>query len=292
MRVVRLKEEMRKVRNVWFGDGVRVGFVPTMGALHKGHTALIERSVYECDKTVVSIFVNPIQFGPNEDYERYPRPEEEDLRICREVGVDVVFIPTVEEMYESGGGTVVEPHPDMSACMCGVKRPGHFRGVLTVVVKLFNITQPDVAYFGQKDYQQFRLIERMVKDLDFDLELVMVPTVREDNGLAVSSRNEYLSVEERKSALCLYKALKTAERMVVEDGIRNRDKIVEEMRSVVESAGGRLDYIEIVEPYTLEPVDYVDGKVVVGLAVFVGSARLIDNIILSPEEGEIDADAL
>jgi len=292
MRVVRLKEEIRRLRRVWFGNGLRVGFVPTMGALHKGHIALIKRSVSECDKTVVSIFVNPIQFGPGEDYERYPRPEKEDLRICGEAGVDVVFIPTVEEMYEGGGGTVVEPHPDMSGCMCGVKRPGHFRGVLTVVAKLFNIVQPDVAYFGQKDYQQFRLIERMVKDLDFDVELVMVPTVREDDGLAVSSRNEYLSAGERKRALCLYKALKTAERMVVEDGVRKRDEIVEKMRSIVEEAGGRVDYIEIVEPYTLEPVDYVGGKVVVGLAVFIGSARLIDNIILSLEEGEIDGDAL
>jgi pantoate--beta-alanine ligase len=292
MEILRKKMEMTALSNGWRKKGYKIGFVPTMGALHKGHISLFERSVSECDKTVVSLFVNPLQFGPKEDFSKYPRREKADCEMCKEAGVDAIFIPTVDEMYPKDSGTTVEPHPIVSAGMCGAKRPGHFRGVLTVVAKLFNIVQPDVAYFGQKDYQQCRVIERMVLDLDFPIKLVFVPTKREPDGLAMSSRNEYLSKDERKRAVCLYKALKEVEKMIVEQKIYQTKRIISEMSKVIEEAGGKIDYIEIVDPFLLKPVEYITGNVVIGIAVFIGSTRLIDNIIINPEKGEIFCDAL
>ncbi|MCX7703779.1 MAG: pantoate--beta-alanine ligase [Planctomycetota bacterium] len=292
MQIIRKKSEMKDLRGIWAREGRVVGFVPTMGALHKGHITLVERSVAECDRTVVSIFVNPLQFGPKEDFGKYPRREKADCEMCEKAGADVVFIPTVEEMYPRGSGTVVEPHPALVSGMCGAKRPGHFRGVLTVVAKLFNIVQPNVAYFGQKDYQQCCVIEQMVLDLDFPVKLVFVPTVREPDGLAMSSRNEYLSKEERKKSVCLYKALKEAERMIVNEKEKEVSKIVERMKEIVQEAGGRIDYIEIVEPKSLRKVESIEESVVIGIAVFIGSTRLIDNIIVCPNRGEIFCDAL
>jgi len=267
----KLKEERKK--------GKRIGFVPTMGYLHEGHLSLVRQSVKDNDLTVVSIFVNPIQFGPGEDFERYPRDIERDKRLLEKEGVDYLFFPTSEEMYPSGFKTFVEV-AELGKKLCGKSRPGHFRGVTTVVLKLFNIVQPDKAYFGQKDAQQAIIIKKMVKDLNLDVEIVVMPIVREEDGLAMSSRNVYLDEEERKNATVLYKSLKEAERMIKE-GERDAEKVINRMREIVMSYPKALiDYIEIVDTEELNPVNPIKGKVLIALAVYIGKARLIDNTIL------------
>jgi pantoate--beta-alanine ligase len=267
----KLKEERKK--------GKRIGFVPTMGYLHEGHLSLVRQSVKDNDLTVVSIFVNPIQFGPGEDFERYPRDIERDKRLLEKEGVDYLFFPTNEEIYPSGFKTFVEV-AELGKKLCGKSRPGHFRGVTTVVLKLFNIVQPDKAYFGQKDAQQAIIIKKMVKDLNLDVEIVVMPIVREEDGLAMSSRNVYLNEEERKNATVLYKSLKEAERMIKE-GERDAEKVINRMREIVMSYPKALiDYIEIVDTEELNPVNPIKGKVLIALAVYIGKARLIDNTIL------------
>ncbi len=255
-----------------------IGLVPTMGALHRGHISLIERAVKHGDFVVVSIFVNPAQFGPKEDLAKYPRPLREDLRICREHGVDVVFVPSVKEMYQQEELTWVSVDR-ISEPLCGRFRPGHFRGVATVCAKLFNIVQPDVAYFGQKDAQQLAVIKRMVADLNFPLKVISCPTVREADGLALSSRNRYLSPQQRKDAICIHRSLRTAHEMI-KAGTTNPKTIVAKIRKIITAAKslGSIDYISIVDAETLQDVGRIKGKVLIAIAARFGSTRLIDNL--------------
>ena len=290
MEVIRDKAKMRKTVEIWRRDGLTVGFVPTMGALHEGHLSLIRRCLAECDRCVVSIYVNPTQFGPGEDFRRYPRPLEEDLKKCRRLGVHAVFNPDDKTMYPEGFGTYVEPHPELASCMCGAHRPGHFRGVCTVVAKLFNIVRPNRAYFGQKDYQQFLILKRMVCDLDFDCEMVCCGIVREPDGLALSSRNTYLSAEERMDAVCLRRALDAAA-AVVAGGERDAGKIIAAAREVLARyPSAQVQYVELRDARTLKPLLLLDRPAVLGIAVYIGRARLIDNALLAPGRGEVGPD--
>jgi pantoate--beta-alanine ligase len=277
MRLVHTVAEMKKIVNDILKSGKSIGFVPTMGYLHKGHLSLVEAARKENDVVVVSIFVNPTQFGPNEDYSRYPRDLERDLRLLEPIGVDYVFNPSVEEMYPAMYSTYVE-EVELSKYLCGASRPGHFRGVCTVVTKLFNIVKPTKAYFGQKDAQQFRVLKRMVRDLNMDVEMIEMPIVREEDGLAMSSRNVYLNPEERKEATRLYKSLLKAKELI-ESGERDVQKIKSEMLKILDHPLLKVDYVEVVDEETLRPVEKIDRKVIVALAVFVGKARLIDNMI-------------
>jgi pantoate--beta-alanine ligase len=259
----------------------RIGLVPTMGALHRGHASLIEAARRDGTYTVVSIFVNPLQFGPNEDYQKYPRDEAADLQVCRQAEVDLVFIPAPEEMYRQEPVTRVHV-AKLTETLCGVSRAGHFDGVTTVCTKLFNIVQPDVAYFGEKDFQQLAVVRRMARDLDMPLEVVGCPTVREENGLALSSRNAYLSPEEHEQAACLYRGLLQA-RGRINAGERNASKVTALLRDVITDAGpARIDYIRLVDPETMQPVERISGPVLVALAVYIGAARLIDSILVDP----------
>jgi len=277
MRLVHTIAEMKKIVNDILKSGKSIGFVPTMGYLHKGHLSLVEAARKENDVVVVSIFVNPTQFGPNEDYSRYPRDLERDLRLLEPIGVDYVFNPSVEEMYPAMYSTYVE-EVELSKYLCGASRPGHFRGVCTVVTKLFNIVKPMKAYFGQKDAQQFRVLKRMVRDLNMDVEMIEMPIVREEDGLAMSSRNVYLNPEERKEATRLYKSLLKAKELI-ESGERDVQKIKSEMLKILDHPLLKVDYVEVVDEETLRPVEKIERKVIVALAVFVGKARLIDNMI-------------
>ncbi|MBI4580286.1 MAG: pantoate--beta-alanine ligase [Planctomycetes bacterium] len=264
--------------------GRRIGFVPTMGALHEGHRSLVRRARAECQVVVVSIFVNPTQFGPNEDYAAYPRPLDADLALCREDGVDAAFCPPVEEMYAPDSATTVTVSR-LTDGLCGAHRPGHFAGVTTVVAKLFNIVQPDVAYFGQKDAQQAVVIRRMVRDLCWPIEIVGCPTVRESDGLALASRNAYLSPAERQQALCLSAALNWAcERIAA--GERAVPALIEGMkRRIVDAGPCSIDYVEIVDADELTPKPRVEGRCLIATAVRIGKTRLIDNRV-------VDADRL
>jgi len=278
--LIRSIKEMKQVVKKLKKEGKTIGFVPTMGYLHEGHRSLMRCSKKENQITVVSVFVNPIQFGEGEDLDRYPRDLERDLQVCREEGVDFLFHPKVEEMYPEGYSTYVVVE-GLTEGLCGAFREGHFKGVSTVVAKLFNIVQPDRAYFGRKDYQQLIVIKRMVEDLNMDVEVVDCPIVREEDGLALSSRNKYLSPEERRSALSLSKALFRAKELF-EAGERDAEKIKEEMRKIIKSYPEVKDiqYIEIVHPHTLKPKKKAEKGDVVALAVFIGNTRLIDNITL------------
>lgn len=278
MRLVQTVAEMKSIVRELHKQNKSIGFVPTMGYLHEGHLSLVRRARTENDVVVVSIFVNPTQFGPNEDFDRYPRDLERDLRLLEPLGVNYVFHPSVEEMYPRNYSVYVE-EVSLSRHLCGASRPGHFRGVCTVVTKLFNIVKPTRAYFGQKDAQQFRILKRMVENLNMDIEMIELPIVRESDGLAMSSRNVYLSPEERKEATRLYKALKRAEELI-DKGEREVPIIKAEMMKVLDHPLLKIDYVEIVNEATLEPIERIDGKVLIALAVFVGKARLIDNTII------------
>ncbi len=279
MRIIEKVKEMKLFSEMARREGKSIGFVPTMGYLHEGHLSLVRRARAENDVVVVSIFVNPIQFGPNEDYDRYPRDFERDKMLLEKEGVDCVFYPSVEEMYPQDFSTYVE-ETVLSKPLCGRSRPGHFRGVCTVVAKLFNIVKPHRAYFGQKDAQQFRVLRRMVRDLNMDVEMIECPIVREPDGLAMSSRNVYLSPEERGQALALYRSLRLAEELFTK-GERDALKIKREMEEFLRGFDKvRVDYVEIVDEETLEPVSKIEKKVIVAVAAWVGKARLIDNVIL------------
>jgi pantoate--beta-alanine ligase len=260
---------------------VRIGLVPTMGALHEGHLSLIRRCRAECGYTVVSIFVNPTQFAPGEDMSRYPRPFDRDCSLCEKEGVDLIFAPPESEMYPSKNLTWIDVEK-VTENLCGASRPGHFRGVCTVVAKLFNIIGPDAAYFGQKDAQQLAVIRRMAWDLNFSIEIRPCPTVREPDGLAMSSRNQYLNPEQRRQALCLYQALQQAEKFV-ESGRTDSNLIIEAMTKIVRNQPeSRIDYISIVDNELLQPLSKIDRPAIVALAVKIGPARLIDNIMINP----------
>ena len=256
--------------------GKKIGCVPTMGALHDGHLSLVEAARRETDFVVVTIFVNPTQFGPNEDLEKYPRPLEADLAKCQAAGVDLVFNPDVESVYPAGDSTFVEV-PGLSEVLEGAHRPGHFRGVTTIVLKLFNMVQPDIAFFGQKDYQQQLLIRHLVDDLNVPVEIRTCPTVREPDGLALSSRNAYLSPEERQTALALSQALKIASQSLYEEGlspVEARLRMIEYLSSV---PGLVLDYATIADAHSLDEVDKAADEMVALIAARVGTTRLIDN---------------
>lgn len=277
MREIKCLQEMQSYSRKAKAHGKRVGFVPTMGALHEGHLSLIAAAKQKADVVVVSIFVNPIQFGPSEDYTRYPRSLGKDKRGLKDMGVDILFLPEASEMYPPGFKTFVEVE-GLSRKLCGRSRPVHFRGVATVVAKLLNIVSPDAAFFGEKDFQQQVIIKQMAKDLDLPVEIVSLPTVREFDGLAMSSRNGYLTPRERKSATILYKALCLAKEGV-KRGEKDPKRILFRMRSLIASEPGvRLDYAAAVDPETLEEVKKVSGKVLFALAVYLGKARLIDNM--------------
>lgn len=271
--------EMRRWSESVRYEGRTVGFVPTMGALHHGHASLMRAARAACDRVVVSVFVNPTQFGPNEDFNRYPRMVEADRALCEREGVDVLFAPTVAEIYPPGSETVVDVGP-LGAVLCGAARPGHFRGVATVVAKLFAIVAPHRAYFGQKDYQQTVVIRRLVDDLRLGVEVVVCPTARDPDGLAASSRNAYLSPQEREKALRIPAALAEARRLIVA-GERSGGKIRDALGVFLSGESGvRVDYVALVHPKTLQPVDRLTGRVVVALAVWVGATRLIDNAVI------------
>jgi pantoate--beta-alanine ligase len=261
--------------------GKKVGFVPTMGALHAGHAALIRASRAECDFTVVSIFVNPTQFGPNEDFARYPRTLDADRELCAAVGTDLIFAATVEEMYPPDSRTFVEV-TGLQDALCGASRPGHFRGVATVVLKLFNIVTPDVAYFGQKDAQQALIIRRMVRDLCLPVTVRVQPTVREPDGLAMSSRNRYLDPTQRRNATCLRRALLKSESLVA-SGERSAAALEGAMADLITATpGARLDYARVLDAETLDPISALTRPALAALAVFFGTTRLIDNTTLNP----------
>jgi pantoate--beta-alanine ligase len=279
MKVIEKIKDMKKISKDLIMDGKSIGFVPTMGYLREGHLSLVRRARKENDIVVVSIFVNPTQFGPNEDFDKYPRDTERDLRLLEAENVDFAFIPSVEEMYPEGYATYVIVER-LTEVLCGKSRPGHFRGVATVVTKLFNIVKPTRAYFGQKDAQQFRVLKRMVEDLNMDVEMIEAPIVRESDGLAMSSRNVYLSPEERKQAVALFEALNLAKE-TIEKGERDVEKIKQIMREWLSKYDKVIiDYIEIVDEKNLTPLSKIEGKVLIAIAAFVGKARLIDNIIV------------
>ena len=269
----RVSDEIKKLKR----EGKRIGFVPTMGYLHEGHLSLVRCAKRENDIVVVSIFVNPTQFGPNEDYNRYPRDLERDINLLQKEGVDIVFAPSVEDMYPEGYSTYVE-ETELSRLWEGEFRPGHFRGVCTVVVKLFNIVKPDRAYFGEKDYQQLKVIQKIVKDLNMDIEVVGCPIVREEDGLAMSSRNTYLSPEEREQATAIYKSFLYAEKLIRE-GLRNPRELEEKIKEFLKRFPliERIDYVAVVNPETLEPAEEIRGGERILVAVRMPSARLIDN---------------
>lgn len=280
MKIVGTVKEVREQVKSWKKEGLSVGYVPTMGYLHEGHASLMKKSVENNDKTVASIFVNPMQFGPTEDLEAYPRDLDRDAALCEEIGVDLIFHPEVDEMYEDGFCSFVDMN-GLTKGLCGKTRPTHFRGVCTVVNKFFNIVKPDRAYFGQKDAQQLAVIKRMVADLNMDIEIIGCPIVREADGLAKSSRNTYLSEEERRAALCLSKSIFLAESLV-KDGKTNAEIIKAEMRKVLESEPlARVDYVEIVDSLTIEPVVEVKSGTLIAIAVYIGKTRLIDNTIIA-----------
>ncbi len=282
MKIFRRIEELRRDLKQQRKEGKTVGFVPTMGYLHEGHLTLIRRSKEENDITVVSIFVNPLQFGPREDFNSYPRDEEADFKKLSAEGVYAVFAPDVSEMYPEPQLTHVEVER-LSEPLCGRYRPGHFRGVATVVAKLFNIVQPDRAYFGKKDYQQLKVIEKMARDLNFPVEIIGVDTVREADGLAMSSRNTYLTPEERKIATNLYLALNKGLELY-KNGVRSPEEIKKAVtESLSDVSGLNIQYVEILDAETLEEIKTIEKPAVLALAAFVGKARLIDNIVLGEE---------
>jgi pantoate--beta-alanine ligase len=281
MIIINTIREMREALKPLRMDGRSIGLVPTMGYLHEGHLSLVNHSKGKNDVTVVSIFVNPTQFGPGEDLDSYPRDLERDQALLESKAVDFVFFPPVDEMYPDAYGTYVNVESGLTKGLCGASRPVHFKGVTTVVSKLFNIVQPDQAYFGQKDAQQVAVIKRMVRDLNMDIEIVAVPIVREADGLALSSRNAYLKGNLREDALVLSKALKTAQELISLDKIKKVDIIITAMSKIIKSVdSSRIDYIEIVDYDNLEPVEMIEGKVLIAIAVYIGKTRLIDNAVL------------
>lgn len=280
MQIVKTIEEVRKAVKQWKKEGLSVGLVPTMGFLHEGHKSLIERAVKENDKVVVSDFVNPTQFGPTEDLASYPRDLDRDAKLCEEAGAALLFNPEPEEMYFPDRTTLVTME-GITKELCGKSRPIHFNGVCTVVSKLFHIVTPDKAYFGEKDAQQLAVIKRMVRDLNFDIEIVGCPIIREEDGLAKSSRNTYLNEEERKAAVILNQSLRLGKEMIAQgekDAAKVKAAIVKKLET---QSLAKIDYVEIVDFNTIEPISEIKGEVLTAIAVYIGKTRLIDNFILN-----------
>ena len=274
MQVTKTVEETRKQIKQWKKEGKTIGLVPTMGFLHEGHASLIRKCREQNDIVVVSDFVNPTQFGPNEDLEAYPRDFERDSKLCESLGADLIFAPSPEDMYH-------DPHAfvsidTLSETLCGKTRPIHFKGVCTVVTKLFHIVAPDRAYFGEKDAQQLAIIRKMVKDLNFDIEIVGCPIVREEDGLAKSSRNTYLNDKERQAALCLLRAVKTGKEVIYTGA--DAKEVLNPMKAIIEAEPlARIDYVMMVDALTMQPIEKADRDVLVAMAVYIGKTRLIDN---------------
>jgi pantoate--beta-alanine ligase len=279
MRIITRISEMQTLADSLRKQGKRIGFVPTMGFLHEGHLSLMRRARQESDAVIASIFVNPIQFGPTEDFDQYPRDEAGDRKACEAAGVDILFMPEAKEMYPETPSVFITVG-GISEILEGALRPGHYRGVATVVAKLFHIVKPHKAFFGQKDYQQCVVIKRMVKELNMDIEIAVLPTVREADGLAMSSRNSYLSAEERHAAPAIYRALSEAEHLIA-SGVKEPGKLKNKMQAVLrEEKGIEIDYIELVDPETLASAVGIAGKMVILVAVRLGRTRLIDNVLI------------
>lgn len=274
-------DSVRTQVSQWKKEGLLVGFVPTMGFLHKGHLSLLEEAKKVCDKVVMSIFVNPTQFGEGEDFDSYPRDLDRDVSLASEKGIDGVFFPSVEEMYPTNYQTFVELEK-LPKFLCGKTRDGHFRGVATVVTKLFHIVSPDYAFFGEKDFQQLTIIKQMVKDLHFPIQIKGVPIVREDDGLAMSSRNSYLSSEERENAVLLHKSLMQSVKLV--EGGESSAAVIKEKASelILQYKDAKIDYITVCDPETLEEIKEINKPVLMAMAVYMGKTRLIDNKVITP----------
>ncbi len=280
MKIVSAVDDVRQQVREWRAGGLSVGLVPTMGYLHEGHKSLIDKAVEQNDRVVVSVFVNPTQFGPGEDLATYPRDLDRDAALCEEAGASLIFHPEKEDMYFDDFCTWVDMD-GLTKGLCGKTRPTHFRGVCTVVSKLFHIVQPDRAYFGQKDAQQLAVIRRMVRDLNFDLEIVGCPIIREEDGLAKSSRNTYLSPEEREAATILHKALVRGREMI-QNGEKQADAVVKEITEIIQSEPlAKIDYVEVVDFDRIESIQTIEGTVLTAVAVYIGKTRLIDNFIIS-----------
>ena len=280
MEVVKTVEEVREIVSEWRSQGLTIGLVPTMGFLHEGHQSLIKRSASETDCTVVSVFVNPIQFGPNEDLEAYPRDLNRDMKAVEEAGGDIIFNPEPSEMYPGHFTSFIDT-TETTELLCGAVRPIHFRGVCTVVGKLFNIVMPDRAYFGQKDAQQLATVKRFVRDLNFPLDIVACPIIREIDGLAKSSRNTYLNPEERKAALILSQSLKKGKE-AIDNGERDSQKVISIIRENLEKEPlARIDYVEVVDFENIQRIARIEGETLVAIAVYIGKTRLIDNFIVN-----------
>lgn len=279
MKIVGTVKEVREQVKEWKKQGLSVGLVPTMGYLHEGHKSLMEAARKDNDKVVVSIFVNPMQFGPTEDLATYPRDLDHDAALCESVGVDLIFHPEAEEMYEKDFCSFVDM-TGLTEGLCGKTRPIHFRGVCTVVNKLFNIVTPDHAYFGQKDGQQLAVIKRMVRDLNMDIEIVGCPIVREEDGLAKSSRNTYLSPEERKAALILSKTVALGKELAKTE--KDANKVLEAMKENIKTEPlAKIDYVEAVDALSMAPVEKLEGTCMLAMAVYIGKTRLIDNTLIN-----------
>ena len=278
MKVLRSVSEVRALSSVWRSRNLKIALVPTMGFLHAGHLSLLRQAREHADRVIVSIFVNPTQFGPNEDLDRYPRDFARDQQLCREAGADAIFYPEPASMYAADHSTWVT-EDSLSQTLCGASRPGHFRGVTTVVLKLFNICGCQLAVFGRKDAQQALIIQRMVRDLNMPVELILAPLVREPDGLAMSSRNKYLSADERQRALNIYLGLQEAEKSFCQ-GCRESSELIAPLCERISAAGGKIDYVEVMAQATLRPLTSIDQPALLAVAAFFGKTRLIDNLFL------------
>ena len=274
MQIIDNIQAMQEIGNNWCA-GKKIGFVPTMGYFHQGHLSLVAEANKQCEITVVSIFVNPSQFGPNEDFESYPRDMQRDLELLSKYKVDYVFSPNPEQMYPQDYRTWVEVE-GLSSILCGASRPGHFRGVATVILKLINIIKPNFMFMGEKDFQQVTVLQTMLKDLNCETQIVPCPIIREEDGLAMSSRNIYLNPEQRKQALCLYRAIQQAQAKY-KQGLRDTNLLKKQAADLIINSGGKIDYVSFVEPKTLQEVAIADDNTRIMLAVFIGKTRLIDN---------------
>jgi pantoate--beta-alanine ligase len=281
MKVIRSIDEIIEITRKIKADGFSLGMVPTMGCLHEGHKSLIKKAVENNDKVVVSVFVNPTQFGPDEDYESYPRTLEADAKLCEEIGADYIFHPDPDQMYPDGYSTFVVPSEKMTNILCGVSRPGHFRGVCTVLTKLFTIVRPDRAYFGEKDIQQLAIVKRMVRDLNFGIEIIGCPIIREDDGLAKSSRNTYLNKEERAAATVLRRSILEGKK-AIDSGNLSKEEVLKIIKKEIEKEKlARIDYVEIIDFDTFDQVETIKDNTLIAMAVYIGKTRLIDNLVIN-----------